>query len=320
MKSFLAAALVLIASQAIAEPFPTRPITIIVPTTAGGPPDTLARLIAEPMRAALGQPIVVENVTGAGSTLGLARVARAAPDGYTLSIGHLNSHVFSSLTYSTTYDVLNDFEPIALLTIAPMAIYGRIGLPGADLKELAVWLKANPDKLSFGSVGVGGPARVWAADFQNKIGTRFAFVPYRGAVAAAQDLIAGQIDLSGGEGTNALVHSRAGKLKIYAVLTEKRWSAAPEVPTIAETGVPGLEMPFWHGLWAPKGTPPDVIDKLNTAVVHAMNDPSVRARLSQTGQDPFPPAQQTPQFLRAHHKAEVEKWGVVIKATGVKAE
>ena len=320
MKLFVAAALVLFAAQAHAETYPSRPITIIVPTTAGGPPDTLARLIAEPMRSVLGQPVIVENVTGAGSTLGLARVARAAPDGYTLSIGHLNSHVFSSLTYSTTYDVLNDFEPIALLTIAPMAFYGRIGLPGANFKELAAWMKDNPDKLSFGSVGVGGPARVWATDFQNKIGTRFSFVPYRGAVAAAQDLAGGQIDLSAGEGTNALTLSRGGKVKIYAILTDKRWSVAPDIPTIDETGVPGLKMPFWHGLWAPKGTPPDAIAKLNAAVVHALADPTVRARFAQSGQDTFPLDQQTPQFLAAYHKAEVEKWGAVIKATGVKAQ
>ena len=320
MKPFLAAALICLATNATAETYPTRPITIVVPTTAGGPPDTLARLIAEPMRSVLGQPVIVENVTGAGATLGVARVARAAPDGYTLSLGHVNSHVFSSLTYPTTYDVLKDFEPIALLTLAPMAIYGRMGLPGTNLKELAAWLKENPDKLSFGSVGVGGPARVWAADFQDKIGTRFQFVPYRGAIAAAQDVVAGQIDLSGGEGTNALTLSRAGKLKIYAVLTEKRWSVAPDVPTIRETGVPGLEMPFWHGIWAPKGTPQEVIAKLNAAVVHALADPVVRARFVQSGQDTYPPDQQTPQFLGAYHKAEVEKWGVVIKATGVKAE
>ena len=201
-----------------------------------------------------------------------------------------------------------------------MAFYGRIGLPGTNLKELVAWMKDNPDKLSFGSVGVGGPARVWAADFQSKIGTRFQFVPYRGAVAAAQDLAGGQIDLSGGEGTNALTLSRAGKIKIYAILTEKRWSVAPDVPTIDETGVPGLKMPFWHGIWAPKGTPPDVIAKLNAAVVHALADQTVRARLAQSGQDTFPVDQQTPRFLAAYHKAEVKKWGAVIKATGVKAE
>jgi tripartite-type tricarboxylate transporter receptor subunit TctC len=320
MKPFLAVALALLATDAAAQSFPSRPITIIAPTTAGGPPDTIARLLAEPMRAVLGQPIVVENVTGAGSTLGVGRVARAAPDGYTLSIGHLNSHVFSSLTYPVTYDVVKDFEPIALIGIAPMLLFGRLGLPGADLKELVGWLKANPDKASFGTVGVGGPARVWATDFQNTIGTRFQFVPYRGAFAIVQDIIGGQIDIGYTEGSNILTHLKSGKLKAYAVTSNTRWPAAPEVPTLVEAGVQGLQMPFWHGIWAPRGTPADVIAKLNAAVTHALADPTVRARLTQMGQDIYPREQQTPEALAAHHKTEVERWGVVIKATGVKAE
>ena len=320
MKPFLAVALALLATDAAAQTYPSRPITIIAPTTAGGPPDTIARLLSEPMRAVLGQPIVVENVTGAGSTLGVGRVARAAPDGYTLSIGHLNSHVFSSLTYPVAYDVVKDFEPIALITIAPMALFGRSGLPGANLKELVVWLKENPDKVSFGSVGLGGPARVWATHFQNAVGTRLQFVPYRGAFAAVQDLIGGQIDLSASEASNVAPHVRGGKLKVYAMLSNSRWPVAPEIPTIEETGVPGLQMPFWHGLWAPKGTPPDVIAKLNAAVTSALADSTVRARLTQMGQEIYPRERQTPHALAAHHKAEVEKWGVVIKATGVKAE
>src|SRR5262245_54792944 len=202
MTPVLAVALVLLATSATAQPYPSRPITIIAPTTAGGPPDTIARLIGEPMRTVLGQPVVVENVTGAGSTIGVGRVARSAPDGYTLSIGHLNSHVFSSLTYPVTYDVVKDFEPIAMLTTAPMALFGRVGLPGSGLKELVAWLKANPDKASFGTVGLGGPARVWATDFQNAVGTRFQFVPYRGAFAIVQDIVGGQIDLGYAEGSN----------------------------------------------------------------------------------------------------------------------
>ena len=288
MKPFLAVALALLATDAAAQSYPSRPITIIAPTTAGGPPDTIAR--------------------------------DAAPDGYTLSIGHLNSHVFSSLTYPVAYDVVKDFEPIALITIAPMALFGRSGLPGANLKELVAWLKDNPDKASFGSVGLGGPARVWATDFQNNIGTRLQFVPYRGAFAAVQDLIGGQIDLSASEASNVAPHVRGGKLKVYAMLSNSRWPVAPKIPTMEETGVPGLQMPFWHGLWAPKGTPPDVIAKLNAAVTSALADPTVRARLTQMGQEIYPREQQTPQALGAHHKAEVEKWGVVIKATGVKAE
>jgi tripartite-type tricarboxylate transporter receptor subunit TctC len=320
MKPFLAVVFTLLATNAAAQTYPSRPITIIAPTTAGGPPDTIARLLSEPMRSVLGQPIVVENVTGAGSTIGVGRVARSAPDGYTLSIGHLNSHVFSSLTYPVTYDVVNDFEPISLIGIAPMVLFGRNGLPGENAKELVAWLKANPDKASFGTVGVGGPARVWATDFQNNIGTRFQFVPYRGAFAIVQDIVGGQIDMGYTEGSNILTHLKAGKLKAYAVAADTRWAAAPEVPTTEQAGIPGLKMPFWHGIWAPKGTPPDVVAKLNAAVTHALADPAVRARLTQMGQQIYPREQQTPAALGAHHKAEVEKWGAVIKATGVKAE
>jgi tripartite-type tricarboxylate transporter receptor subunit TctC len=259
-------------------------------------------------------------VTGAGSTLGLARVARSEPDGYTLSIGHLNSHVFSSLTYPVTYDVVNDFAPIAMLTVAPMAFFGRAGLPADNVKELAAWLKANPGKATFGSVGLGGPARVWAAHFEKTVGTKMQFVPYRGAFAAVQDMLSGQIDLSASEASNVRAHLTGGKIKVYAVLSNKRWPTAPDVPAIEETGVPALQMPFWHGIWAPKGTPPAVIEKLNAAVVHALADPAVRAKMVQVGWEIVPREQQTPQALAAHHKSEVERWGKVIRESGVRAE
>jgi tripartite-type tricarboxylate transporter receptor subunit TctC len=316
MKPFLAAALVLITGQAVADTYPSRPVTIIAPTTAGGPPDTIARLLAEPMRTVLGQPVVVENVTGAGSTIGVGRVARAAPDGYTLSIGHLNSHVFSSLTYPVNYDVVNDFAPISMLTVAPMAFFGRAGLPADNVKELAAWLKANPGKATFGSVGLGGPARVWAAHFENLVGTRLQFVPYRGAFAVVQDVLGGQIDLSASEASNVRTHLNSGKIKVYAILSDKRWPTAPDVPAIEETGVAALQMPFWHGIWAPKGTPPAVIEKLNAAVVHALADPAVRARMAQAGWEIVPRAQQTPQALGDHHRKEVDRYRAVIKSTG----
>ena len=301
-----------------AQSYPSRPITIIAPTTAGGPPDTIARLLSERMKAVLGQPVVVENVTGAGSTLGLARVARAAPDGYTLSIGHLNSHVFSSLTYNTTYDVLKDFAPVAMLTRAPMLLIARSGFPPNDVKELIAWLKANPTGASFGAVGVGGPATVWGTDFKTRNGVQFQFVPYRGAAAIMQDMVAGQIDLGCTEASNVLPHLRSGKVKAYAVLTNDRWAVAPDIPTIDEAL--GFTMTFWHGIWAPKDTPADTIGKLNAAVTDALTDATVRARLTQMGQEIVPREQQSPGSLGAHHKAEVEKWLPVIKAAGIKAE
>jgi tripartite-type tricarboxylate transporter receptor subunit TctC len=321
MKKHLAvvcAAIAAAITSAQAQTFPSRPVTIIAPTTAGGPPDTIARLLSDRMRARLGQPIVVENVTGAGSTMGLARVARAAPDGHTLSIGHLNSHVFSSLTYNTTYDVLKDFAPVAMLTRAPMLFIARSGFAPNDVKELIAWLKANPTGASFGAVGVGGPATVWGTDFKTRNGVQFQFVPYRGAAAIMQDMVAGQIDLGCTEASNVLPHLRSGKVKAYAVLTKERWAVAPDIPTIDEAL--GFTMTFWHGIWAPKDTPQDAIGKLNAAVVDALTDDTVRARLTQMGQEIVPREQQSPEALGMHHKGEIEKWLPVIKAAGIKAE
>ena len=314
-----AAALPVVPRIARAQAYPSRPITIIVPTTAGGPPDTIARLLGERMRITLGQPIIVENVTGAGGTIGVGRVVRAEPDGYTLSIGHLNSHVFSGATYVLPFDLVNDLEPIALLTISPQVLIGRSSLPPNTVIELIAWLKANPNA-TFGSVGMGVPGRVWGAYFQNITGTRLQFIPYRGAVSFVQDVIAGQIDLATPEGSNIVPHLRSGKIKTYAVLTSTRWTAAPEIPTIDEAGGPALYSPFWHGLWAPKGTPTDVIAKLNAAVVEALADPVVRARLADLGHELFPREQQTPEALGAFHKAEIDKWWPIIKAANIKAE
>jgi tripartite-type tricarboxylate transporter receptor subunit TctC len=307
------------ASPARAQGFPTKPVTIVVPTSPGGPPDTLARLLAEPMRASLGQPVVVENATGAGGTAGVARVVRAAPDGYTLSIGHFNSHVISSITYNA-YDPLNDLEPVATIVTAPMVFIARQDLPAQNMGELVAWLKANPGKATFGSVGVGGPARLWGTNFHQATGVSFQFIPYRGAVLIVQDMLAGHIDLGCMEGSNVLPHLRGGKIRVHAVLSSSRWRAAPEVPTIGETGVPGLQMPFWHGMWAPKGTPADVVAKVSAAVESALADPTVRARLADLGQEVVPQKLRTPQGLAAHHKAEIEKWQPIIRAAGIKAE
>src|SRR5262247_387020 len=305
---------------AAAQPYPSRTITMIAPFPAGGPSDALARILSEPMRAALGQPIVIENVAGAGGNIGVGRLARSAPDGYTVGIGQWSTHFVNAVTYSLPYDVLHDFEPIALLAVTPQLIIARKNFPAGSVKELVAWLKANPDKATAATVGAAGGAQVTALYFQQATGTRFGFVPYRGGAQAMQDLVSGQVDIMFDQAANAIGQVRNGGIKAYAVLTKDRWSALPEVPSIEEAGVPSLYVSYWHGLWAPKGTPKDVIDKLNGAVVSALADATVRQRFADIGQEVWPREQQTPQALAAYHKAETEKWWPIIKASNLKAE
>ncbi len=315
-----AAALPALAQIAGAQTYPSRAVTVIVPFPPGGPTDTLARIVVERMRVSLGEPVIIENVSGAGGSIGVSRVARAAPDGYTVCFGQLNSNVFSGAVYNVSYDVLKDFEPVALLASSPQWVVARKLFPAKDLRELIAWLKANPDKASFGTVGNGSPPHVWGVQFQNSTGTRFQFVPYRGAAPAAQDLIAGNIDFAAFEASGTLPFVRGGSIKAYAILAKTRWPAAPDIPTIDEAGTPGLYMPLWHGLWVPKGTPKDVIAKLNAAAVESLGDPALRQRLADVGQEIPPRDQQTPEALGAFHKAEVEKWWPIIKAAAIKAE
>src|SRR5882724_2266491 len=302
---------------ASAQSFPTRPITIIVPFPAGGPADAIARIIGERMRVTLGQPVIIENVAGAGGSIGVGRAARAAPDGYTLSIGQLNSHVFSGAIYSVRYDLLKDFDPVALLTTNPLMIVGKKDLPAKNMRELIAWLKANPDRASFATPGVGSPSHVWGIHFQNSTGTRFQFVAYRGASPALQDVLSAQVDLTCLQASDLLPHVRSGNIRAYAILADAPWVRAPEIPTIDQAGVPGLHMPFWHGLWAPANTPREIVGKLNQAAVEAVADPSVCQRLVDIGQEIFPPEQQTPEALAALQKAEIEKWWPIIKAANI---
>jgi tripartite-type tricarboxylate transporter receptor subunit TctC len=305
---------------AAAQTYPTRPITMVVPFAAGGPTDTIARIMAEGMRATLGQNVVIENATGAAGSLGVGRVARAAPDGYTIGIGHWSTHVVNPAVYPLQYDVLTDFEPISLIANNPQLIVSKNAVPAKDLKELIAWVKQNQDKVTQGTAGAGSASHIAGIQFQNLTGTKFQFVPYRGAAPVMQDLLAGQIDLTFDQAANSLPQVRAGQIRAYAVTAKARIASAPDIPTVDEAGLPGFYIAVWHGLWAPKGTPKDIIAKLLAATQAALANPTVQKRLADLGQDLPAPEQQNPEALRAHHKAELAKWTPIIKAANIKLE
>jgi tripartite-type tricarboxylate transporter receptor subunit TctC len=311
------AALPTVWRSAWAQAYPARPITMIVPLAAGGATDAVGRVVAERMRGSLGQPIIVENVAGADGNIGTGRAARAKPDGYTIDFGGMDTHVLNGALYSLQYDVLNDFAPISPLGTGSLVLVTRKTMPAKDLNELIAWLKANPNKASAGITL--GSIRLVTALFQKETATRVALVPYRGGAPAVQDLVAGQIDLLF-VGAFQLPLVRAGSIKAYAVTSDTRSALAPDIPTFAEMGLPRLSLSGWFGLFVPRGTPRDIIDKLNAAVAEALADPSVRSRLADLGQEIFPREQQTPEALGALVKADAEKWWPIIKAAGIKAE
>ena len=308
------------ASTGFAQPWPARSIAIVVPFSAGGPTDTLARLMSEPMRRFFGQTIVVDNVTGAGGSIGVARVARAAPDGYTLSIGHWGTHVVNGAYYNLSFNLLTDLDPVAQIATNPQVIVSKIAVPAKSLKELATWIKANQDKVQFGTGGVGGASHIAGIYFLNRIGAKTEFVPYRGAAPAMQAILSGEIDLYMTQVSSAVAHVRAGRIRAYVVTAKTRQAAAPEIPTVDEAGIPGMYTAVWHGIWAPAKTPRDIIAKLNAAIVETLADTSVRARFADLGQDIPSRAEQTPQALAAYHKAEIDKWWPLMKAAGIKGE
>jgi tripartite-type tricarboxylate transporter receptor subunit TctC len=303
--------------SATAQSYPSRPINMIVPFPPGGLSDVVGRIAAEGMRTTLGQSIIIENVGGATGSIGTGRVARATPDGYTLVLGIWNTHVANGVAYTLTYDVVEDFEPIVLFADAPLVVLAKKAVPANNLKELVAWLKANPNK-SMGTVGVGSPVHLLGVVMQQQTGTQFELAAYRGASLVIQDLVAGHIDFTIANPATALPQVQAGAIKAYAVTAKNRLAVAADIPSVDEAGLPGFHFSLWAGLFAPKGTPKDVIAKLNAAAVSMLADPAVRQKLVSQGFEIPPREQQTPEALGIYQKAEIKKWWPILKAAGIK--
>ncbi|HWV52462.1 tripartite tricarboxylate transporter substrate-binding protein [Pseudorhodoplanes sp.] len=322
MKKILFAALgaAMLVTGAHAQNYPSRPITLVVPLGVGGSTDVIARIMAESMRNVLGATIVVENTTGAGGSIGVGRVARSAPDGYTIGIGQWGTNVASGAIYPLTFDLVKDFEPVGLISTQPFLVVARKTMPADNLKDLIGWLKANQSKASQGNSGVGTPSHVGGLMFQNAIGAKYTMVPYRGAGQSMQDLVAGQLDVMLDTPAVSMPQIQNGNIKAYAVTAKSRIPVAPNIPTTDEAGLPGFYFSFWHAFWVPKGTPKEIVTTLNNALVKALADPATRERLTKIAQEIFPPDQQTPEALAAFHQAEIDKWWPIIKEAGIKPQ
>jgi tripartite-type tricarboxylate transporter receptor subunit TctC len=303
-----------------AENYPSRPITVIVPFAAGGPSDAMMRILGERMKTALGEAILVENVTGAGGSLGVGRAVRSPPDGYTLSFGHLGTHVANGAIYKLGYDLVADLEPVVLLPSNPMVIVSKNAVPAKSLSELLAWLRSRPAPAAAGTAGAGSGSHIAGLYFESVSGIKLQYVPYRGTGPAMNDLVAGQIDLIVDQTSNSINQVRAGTIRAYAVTDSKRVESAPDIPTVDEAGLPGFHMTLWSGLWVPKGTPKDIVAKLNTAAVEALNDPAVRKQLENLGLEMPPQDQSTPEALGSWQKVEIAKWWPMIKAANVRVE
>jgi tripartite-type tricarboxylate transporter receptor subunit TctC len=315
-----AAAMPALSRIAAADTYPSRPITIVVPFSAGGATDVIARVLADRMGKSFGQSIIVENVTGAAGSIGVARVVRAAPDGYTLSVGTLTTHVLIGGLYKLDFDLLGDLAPIAELASEPLLICVKNSLGIKTLKDFITWLKANPGKASVGIPGAGSTGNLAGIAFEKATGTTFQFVPYRGDAPAVQDLMAGQIDMMIEPASNSVAQVLAGTITALAVPAETRHPSLPDVPTTDEAGLPGFYASIWFGFWAPRDTPKDIIAKLNAATVESLADPDVQTRLAKLGQQVVPRDRQTPAALAALQKSEAEKWWPIIKAANIKTE
>jgi len=308
------------AGAVLAQDFPNRQITVIVPFPAGGSTDLIARLVAEPMRQALGQPVLVQNVPGAGSTIGTGKAIASPPDGYTLIVGNWTSHVGAGAVYPVKWHPVDDLEPVAQLSTTYLMIAGRTGVPAGNAKELIAWLKSGADQATMATVGAGSGAHICGIYFEQKTGVKFRYVPYRGGAPVMADLMANQVDLFCGEASQMLGHFQSGRIKPLVVMAKNRWRPLPDVMTMEDAGASDTYIPFWQGMWAPKGTPRAVIARLSEAVAKAFADPAVMKRIGELGQDAPTREQLTPQGLAAWHKAEIAKWWPLIKGAGIKVE
>jgi tripartite-type tricarboxylate transporter receptor subunit TctC len=324
MKKMLLAAVLSAAVQtapaALAQNYPSRSIIMVVPLSVGGSTDVIGRIVAQSMGEALGQTVVVENTTGAGGTIGEGRISRAAPDGYTFGIGQWGTNVATGAIYNLPYDLMKDFEPIGLIATQPFFITARKTMPANNLKELIAWLREQGDKANAGNSGVGSPSHVGGILLQQAVGAPITMVPYRGAGDSTAALLAGQIDVLLNTPALSVAQMKAGSIKVYAVTAKDRIASAPEVPTTDEAGLPGFYFSFWHAIWAPKGTPKDIVAKLNEALRKALANPATKKKLIDLAQDIFPPEQQTPEALRSFQQAEIDKWWPIIKKAGIKAQ
>ena len=322
LKTLLAAlvATVAFANQAFAQNYPSRPITVVVPFSAGGPSDAMMRILGERMKMSLGEAILVENTTGAGGSIGVGRAVHSPPDGYTVSFGHLGTHVANGAIYKLNYDLVADLEPVVLLPSNPMVLVSKNAVPAKTLKELIDWLKSRPQPPTAGTAGAGSGSHVAGLGFEAATGVKLQYVPYRGTAPAMNDLVAGQIDIIVDQLSNSMNQIRAGTIRAYAVTDTKRSEQAPEIPTVDEAGLPGFHMTLWSGLWVPKGTPKEIVAKLNAAALDALKDEATRKQLENLGLQMPPADKSTPEALGEWQKAEIAKWWPIIKAANVRVD
>jgi tripartite-type tricarboxylate transporter receptor subunit TctC len=322
MRRLVVAVLAVVAFTGVgfAQNYPSHPITIIVPFSAGGPSDAMARIFAERMKTSLGETILIENVTGAGGSIGVGRAVRSAPDGYTVSFGHLGTHVANGAIYKLGYDLVGDLEPVALLPSNPMIVVSKNAVPAKTLQELLAWIKAKPEPVTAGTAGAGSGSHIAGLALESAAGVKLQYVPYRGTAPALNDLVAGQIDIIVDQLSNSINQVKAGNIRGYAVTDTKRAEQAPDIPTTDEAGLPGFHMTLWSGLWVPKGTPREIVARLNAAAVDALGDTQVRKALETLGLQMPPANQLTPEALGAWQKAEIAKWWPIIRAAHVSVD